>query len=344
MEKPDTTTLGCSVVVVAYNEEWTISDCLRSLIAQDYPKESFEIIVVDGCSEDQTPDIVRGFMNKEPGVTVRLVSNPKRTIASNRNMGIREASFEYVAFTDADCISPPDWLKKLSSGFQYNAEKCQLAAVGGGNRSDETLGKISLAIGFAFQSYISGLGTVQTRGPKTIASVDSLACLNVMYKRERLLSVGGFNEHLKNMGEDWDLNYRLRKEGWQLLYLPDTDVIHKMRKDWKHFVRQMFRYGEGRAKLLNLHRESWSLQYVLPLVFVIGMIISLAAGIMFQSIYFTLPVLYLIIIAGAAFHQSFLSKRLDLWFGVVFAFVIIHFGYGFGEWYGVLSKKEIEKV
>lgn len=343
MEKPDTTTIGCSVVVVAYNEESNISDCLRSLIAQDYPKESFEIIVVDGCSEDQTPEIVQEFIGAEHGITVRMISNPRRTIASNRNIGIREASFEFVAFTDADCIVPPDWLLKLSSGFQDNAGKYHLAAVGGGNRSDETIGKIPLAIGLAFQSYISGLGTVQTRGPKSTALVESLATLNVMYNREHLLSVGAFNEQLENMGEDWDLNFRLRKEGYQLLYLPDTDVIHKMRQDWKEFGRQMFRYGEGRARLLSLHRESWSVRYILPLFYIIGMIISFVSGIMFQPIYLVVPILYLLIIIGIAFYQSFLQKRLKMWYLVVLAFVIIHFGYGFGEWFGVLSKKEFEK-
>lgn len=340
MEQTIPTPIKCSVVVVTHNEERNISNCLRSLIVQDYPKELYEILVVDGCSVDRTQEVVLNMAAEEHEVSIRLVTNPKRTIASNRNIGIQEADFEYVAFTDADCICPPNWLTKLTSGFQQNKDHCNLAAVGGGNRSDENSSRTSQAIGIAFQSYLAGLGTVQTKGPRSVKLVESLAALNVLYRRDRVLSVGGFNERLRNMGEDWDLNFRLRNEGYELLYLPDAEVIHKMRRNWERFAGQMFRYGKGRARLIRLNSKTINWKYLMPLGFIMGMAAFLLGGVLIEPLLFVIPLIYGILIITMALYMSYTRNRSDLFPFVVLAFLLIHFGYGIGEWYGLLSKLE----
>ncbi len=95
-----------SIVIVAYNEERNIADCLNSLQRLEYPPDRHEIIVVDSSS-DKTPDIVRSYPN------VSLVLSDRRDFSIVRNRGLREARHDLIAYIDADCIAPADWLLRL---------------------------------------------------------------------------------------------------------------------------------------------------------------------------------------------------------------------------------------
>ena len=95
-----------SIVTISHNEENNIRDCLESLISLDYPNGYYEIIVVDS-SEDRTKEIVSEYGN------VRLIPSTHKQFSEKRNIGIRTARYELIAFIDADCIVPPDWLNKM---------------------------------------------------------------------------------------------------------------------------------------------------------------------------------------------------------------------------------------
>lgn len=98
-----------SVVVPVYNGEKTLPLCLDSLMNLDYPKEDFEIIVVDNNSTDKTQEIIKRY-------PVRYVFEPHRNCAKARNKGIKSSKGEFVAFLDADCVAHKDWIKNLLNG------------------------------------------------------------------------------------------------------------------------------------------------------------------------------------------------------------------------------------
>jgi glycosyltransferase involved in cell wall biosynthesis len=96
-----------SAVVPTFNRIATLRQTLTALAAQDYP--DYEIIVVDDGSSDGTGDVVtREFP------AVRYVRQPNRGPAAARNVGIRAALGDIVAFTDDDCLPPVDWLSRLA--------------------------------------------------------------------------------------------------------------------------------------------------------------------------------------------------------------------------------------
>ena len=99
-------TIGVSVVVITYNEEQSITNCLASILAIDYP--TFEVIVVD-ASADDTGRLVKAI--KDPRLRYRW--SQKKGFGRQRNVGIGMAQFPLIAFTDADCIVPQDWLSIL---------------------------------------------------------------------------------------------------------------------------------------------------------------------------------------------------------------------------------------
>ncbi len=103
-----TTEPSVSIVVPAYNAAASIAACVESLLAIRFPRDQYEIIVVDNASADLTPRILERF-----GEAIRVVSQPKRGPAAARNAGIHAAHGTLLALTDADCRADPDWLREL---------------------------------------------------------------------------------------------------------------------------------------------------------------------------------------------------------------------------------------
>src|SRR5262245_54999528 len=111
-------TPGCSadlpkvtVLVPVRNEEQYIVDCIESLLAQDYPQELFEIIVLDGASTDGTERLVRQFETHTG--RVRYVDNPNIMVASALNVGLREAAGEIIVRMDAHGRAPAHYLSTV---------------------------------------------------------------------------------------------------------------------------------------------------------------------------------------------------------------------------------------
>jgi len=109
-----------SVIIAARNEEENIGNCILSLLQQDFPRELFEIIVVDDHSEDGTLGILRSF--KSAQLRVLQLPSQKQGLNSFKkqaiNHGINQASGELIITTDADCIADNKWLSTIVSYYE----------------------------------------------------------------------------------------------------------------------------------------------------------------------------------------------------------------------------------
>jgi glycosyltransferase involved in cell wall biosynthesis len=103
-----------SVVIPTFNEEENIAQCLVSLCHQTVPRSEYEIIVVDGGSKDATCDIARKYADK-------VFTQTSRKVGGARNDGVNAARGEIIATTDADCILPSHWIKRISEDFKNPA-------------------------------------------------------------------------------------------------------------------------------------------------------------------------------------------------------------------------------
>src|SRR5579864_6790650 len=99
-----------SVVVPVRNEETHINACLRSLIAQTYPEDRYEILVVDGGSCDQSLEIVRRLQQAHPAILI--LQNPAGIVPTAMNLGIASARGEFIVRADAHSTYPPAYLEK----------------------------------------------------------------------------------------------------------------------------------------------------------------------------------------------------------------------------------------
>jgi GT2 family glycosyltransferase len=270
--------MDISVCIVTYNAAEHIGACLRSILEMVPHGGRTEVLVVDGGSTDDTQKIVRGFAGR-----VRLVENPKRTIASNRNVALREALHPSIAFTDSDCIVPPNWLGMLSASFEeIQKSDPRLAGVGGGNKAPSGETPFQTALGIALDSFLGSLGSVQGKIFGERRRVASIACLNALYSRAALESAGGFDELLENMCEDADMNYRLDQKGYGLYFVPGILVEHAARRSFSSWCMNMYHYGIGRARIMRKHRTLFSPAYVIALFFLPGLFIASLLGILWR--------------------------------------------------------------
>ncbi|PKM91652.1 hypothetical protein CVU82_00365 [Candidatus Falkowbacteria bacterium HGW-Falkowbacteria-1] len=109
-----------SVVVPVFNDEKRIGKCIESLISQSYPKDKYEIIIVDNNSNDGTVEIVKKYPVKI------LHENNIQSSYAARNLGIKNSKGEIIAFTDSDCIADKNWI--LNSILFFGENKCDLIA------------------------------------------------------------------------------------------------------------------------------------------------------------------------------------------------------------------------
>lgn len=323
-----------SIIVVTYNEEKNIADCLDSLVNLDYDKRDCEILVIDGNSTDKTKDIVKEFIKKYGNkIKIRLINNPKRVIASSRNVGLKNASYGLVAFTDADCVVPRDWLKVLVEGHEKLKNK-GVAAVGGANIPPKNAPNFMAAVGIAFDSFLGSLGSAQAKRFAKVSFVPSIPCCNVLHTKKLLDKIGGFDEELKNMCEDYDVNFKLRKMGYKIAVLPNSFVWHKLRSTPVKFLKNMYGYGKGRIFLMRRLKE-FKLIYLMPIFFSIVMLASLFS---FLNKLFLIPLLYFPFILLYSFFLCIKKRRISLAFHVFLIFVLQHFGYSVGEMMGILRR------
>ena len=222
-----------SVVVASYNGGRTLGPCLESLSRLHYP--TYEVIVVDDGSTDDTPQIVRRFPN------VRTISQPNLGLSAARNAGITGASGQIIAFTDSDCRADEDWLHYLVGDLLAN----DWAGIGGHNLLPPDDSCLAAAV------------VVSPGGPAHVMLTDREAehipgC-NMAFYKWALDEIGGFDPVFRKAGDDVDVCWRLHQRGHKLGFSPAGFVWHYRRSTVRAYLRQQNGYGEAEALLSRKH-------------------------------------------------------------------------------------------
>jgi GT2 family glycosyltransferase len=232
-----TETPRVSVVVCSYNGGRTLEQCLRSLLALDYP--DYEVILVDDGSTDDTQATAARF----PDVNTIHQSNQGLSVA--RNVGLAAATGAVIAYTDSDCFADPHWLTHLVHQLQSSGA----SAVGGPNLTPDD-GRLAACI------------AASPGQPTHVLESDEVAehipgC-NMAFRREALEEINGFDPKYRKAGDDVDLCWRLQQKGMWITFAPGAFVWHHRRQTPRTYMRQQAGYGEAEALLWFDHPDHFN--------------------------------------------------------------------------------------
>lgn len=331
--------LSASVVVVVLNAVDHIQECLNSLLAQDFPRERHEILVIDNDSTDGTREIIEQVCQQHPHV--RMTINPVRGIAGSRQLAIQLAANPLIAFIDSDCVAPSRWLASLVSGFEhYSRTMPRLAAVGGSNVPPQE-GRYYETLALFLSTYLGSHGSVQGRQFREDRPVAHLPTVNVLYDKAAVLQAGGFDVTFGNIGEDQDLSIRLQQSNFSMVYLAGCEVIHKMRPTLQSWLKNMFVYGKGRMWLMRKHPQNIKLVLLAPMILVASLPLLFFSG---YSAAFLSPLIYFLCIFVVSLFEGLRCRRLRLLMPLFLLYVGTHLAYGFGEWTGLFKNRELHRM
>lgn len=233
-----------SVIVPVYNDPIGLKDTLDSLVKQDFPENSFEIIIADNGSTDHTLSIINRFTRKYPE-TIRMVQEKQiRSSYAARNKGIRAARGLVICFIDADMSVKNDWLSNIKKFFNDNNlvyMGCKVEVI----LTKRTLsGLYNKMLAFPVEFYISELNFAPT------------CCLTVL--KEIFSMVGLFNENLIS-GGDHEFGNRVSDAGHKMHFEPDLEMRHPARYTLKQLLKKSFRIGRGSKQMSFYYPERYNM-------------------------------------------------------------------------------------
>jgi GT2 family glycosyltransferase len=222
-----------TVVVAVYNGQHTLRACLDSLLQLEYPATHLDLLCVDNASTDATPDILAGYRGR-----LRFAREDKRGPAAARNHGIRQATGDVVAFTDADCVVDPSWLRHLVAPLRDP----EVGIAGGKILSRQPCGIIE-----SFGERIHDHARALTRSSPPYAITMNWASRRVVLNR-----VGLFNEALLR-SSDVDCSYRMLAAGYRLAYAPRAVIYHRNERTPWGLMHEGYVHGFHAPRVRQLH-------------------------------------------------------------------------------------------
>jgi GT2 family glycosyltransferase len=224
-----------SIVVPTYDRLRRLAACLDALAALDYPRDAYEVVVVDDGSSTPLDDVVAAHAGD---ATVRLHRQANAGPACARNAGLAHATGDWLAFTDDDCAPEPGWLAALAAAADAHPD-----ALLGGHTTNGLDGNRCAA---ASQLLVTYLYEELRAGPGEASEPAFFASNNIAAPAGRLRDLGGFDAAFPlAAGEDRDLCDRWRHAGGRLVHVPEAVVVHRHDLDLRGYWRQHAAYGRG---------------------------------------------------------------------------------------------------
>ncbi len=241
-EGDNTTNYRVSIVVAAHNEAAYIENCLRALLAQNYPTDLIEIIIVDDRSTDKTASLVKRISRQHPHIRLLQITHVSPDMAPKKHAietGVRQASGEIICITDADTQPAPGWVNSMIQ--QFGPEVGFVAGFAPLNRSQrkdiffQLIRLDSLALAAVAAGSI-GAGFPMTCTARSIA-----------YRRKVFDQVGGFRKIARFISGDDDLFMHLVRDdtNWHIRYAASADgyVSSVAVTSFREFVHQRIRHA-----------------------------------------------------------------------------------------------------
>jgi GT2 family glycosyltransferase len=227
-----------SVIIITNNGADTLGEQLEALLAQDYSGE-WEVVVVDNCSTDATPLLVRAFQQRMPQLKL-VQARAKRLIPYARNVGVEAARGDRLLFCDSDDVVDAGWLAAMERALDTH----ELVA----GRIDYTRLNPPWLQRTRTGPQQHGLQAYEYPPFLPHAASCNLGLRRAVYER-----TGPFDETFSNLS-DTDFCWRAQLGGTELTFAPEALVHYRLRPSFKTTFKQGQRYAEYNVLLYKKYR------------------------------------------------------------------------------------------
>ncbi len=308
-----------SYVIGVKNMENTIGNTIESILNQNYPNK--EIIVIDGESTDNTIGIIKKYPIK--------ILTEKTGISNARNLGYKNSTGDYIAFTDADCELDPQWTKKMLEGFY---DEC-VGLVGA---------RIELKTDGSYTSIYRKVELSKRQDNLKSKEVVFAGGAGLMFRRKVLKEIGGFNPKWVN-AEDSESSFLTISHGYKVIRKNDAIAYHVPESRFKKVVKNGFRDSKAYVRATKAHpKTSLKNKFNTTWYFPFDMVL--------------LPLLYLFLIISCILYPIFLIMDyhiqflfilkyfLFVWWLILILVILFILIYGTIPSYQVASYSENKKI
>lgn len=321
-----------TVIIPCRNEASFVKACLDSVLANDYPADRLEILLIDGRSEDGTREILAEYTRRYPGVQV--LDNPKRITPAALNVGIAAAHGDVIVRMDAHARLDSRYVSRSIRALESSGADNVGGVMHTRPQRDTLVGRAIVRS----LSHPFGVGNsyfrVHTSAPRWVDTV-----FGGCYRREVFSRIGMFNERLAR-GQDMEFNLRLKKCGGRTLLVPDIESDYYARSDLRSFLKH--NWGNGLWAILPFYYSeimpvTW--RHLVPLAFVVAMISALtlaAASVVGRVILSLVLGAYLTLNLFASAHVGWRQRDVRVGLLMPLVFAGLHVSYGLGSFWGVL--------
>ncbi len=324
-----------SIIIPCYNEQSTIRLLLEALREQTFPRAGMEVIISDGMSTDGTRGEIETFKKDFADLDVRIVDNAHQTIPSAVNRAIEFSHSPIILRLDAHSKPYPDYVQNC-----VNALEAKRGDNVGGVWEIRPGAKTWIAESIAVAAaHPLGVGDALYRHAKQAAEVDTVPFGS--FRRELIERVGLFDETLLT-NEDYEFNARVRKAGGRIWLDPSIRSIYFARKTLLELMRQYWRYGFWKWRMLRRYPNTLRWRQALPPLLVLSLL-----GLAVLSVFFPFVKLFLIaelilyfsVFVLAGIHAAVRHRKPYLIVGLALAIPVMHLTWGSGLLWSMLTMR-----
>ena len=220
-----------SIVIPTYNRPERLASCLKAITELNYPRDRFEVIVVDDGSKTPLDSVVTPFGER---IEVKLIRQANAGPAAARNRGAKAAKGEYLAFTDDDCQPTADWLTQFAAAFE-NAPSAMLGGKTINALSDNPFSTASQKLIDYLYDYYN-----PAKGKDAFFASNNIAMPIANFR-----ALNGFDVSFPlAAAEDRDFCDRWN-QAYPMVYVPTAKIDHFHKLSLTSFWKQHFGYGRG---------------------------------------------------------------------------------------------------
>jgi succinoglycan biosynthesis protein ExoA len=313
-----------TIVIPARNEEPSIGACLDSILVQD--EQRLQVIVVDGCSNDRTREIVAQYAQRDGRVS--LLRNDQSSIPRSLNLGLAAARGEWFLRVDAHSTISPHYVRRAKQHLRTT----RWGGVGG-RKEAVGITPAGQAIAAVMASRF-GVGNSIYHHGTSIRPVDHVPF--GAYPTRLVRDLDGWDERV-TVNEDFEFDFRIRSSGRQLLFDPRLVINWRCRQSLHELWDQYRRYGKGKSTVALLHPESMRPRHFIPPAFVGFWALALALGGRRPRVLAAALAAYAALLSAASASTAKKVPDIKAKTRIPAAFIAMHIAWGVGFWEGLAT-------